>query len=97
MFLLAALGGDFDLIFADHIASSKYNSWLVERIINRLNKEGQNGEIIRPLMEVKKEYLDAALMEISENHGNLNSFVTDTLKADTDILRERFLQRADSP
>ncbi len=92
VFLLTALGVQFDSIFADYIASVNYNAALTTKLINKINAKGHNGEIIRPLLEVKKEYLDAALAEIRENHGDLYDFVVNTLKADVARLRERFLE-----
>lgn len=92
MFLLTALEVQFDAIFNDYIASVIYNAALITKLINKINEKGHNGEIIRPLLEVKKEYLDAALTEIRENHGDLRTFVINTLQADVARLRERFLE-----
>ena len=92
VFLLTALGVQFDAIFYDYIASVVYNAMLTTKLINKINEKGHNGEIIRPLLEVKKEYLDAALMEIRKNHGDLHAFVINALKADVTRLQERFLE-----
>jgi protein-tyrosine phosphatase len=92
VFLLTALGVEFDLVFKDYIASVIRNAALTTKLINKINEKGHNGEIIRPLLEVKKEYLDAALTEIRENHGDLHTFVINTLKADEARLQERFLE-----
>lgn len=94
VFLLTALGVEFDCVFENYIASVIYNAALTTKLINKINEKGHNGEILRPLMEVKKEYLDAALTEIRENHGDLHAFVMNTLKADAAILQERFLEPA---
>ncbi len=92
VFLLTALGVDFDAIYDDYIASSQRNAALNESFIAKLNAQGRNGEIIRPLLEVKRTYLDAALTEINETYGSLDAFVVDALKADTEKLREKFLE-----
>jgi protein-tyrosine phosphatase len=92
VFLLTALGVEFNSVFQDYTASNIYNAERMAMIINRMNETGRNGEIIRPLLEIKKEYLDAALAEISENYGGLHNFVIDTLKADVTRLKERFLK-----
>lgn len=92
VFLLTALGVEFNAIFADYIASSIRNASLIKTLIHEINSNGKNGEIFRPLLEVKKEYLDAALGEIRNHHGDLNKFVADILKADAEKLRERFLE-----
>ncbi len=92
VFLLTALEVQFDAIFDNYIASVIYNEALTTKLINKINEKGHNGEIIRPLLEVKKEYLDAALTEIRENHGDLRTFVINTLQADVTRLQERFLE-----
>ncbi len=92
VFLLTALGVQFDSIFADYIASVNYNAALTTKLINKINEKGHNGEIVRPLLEVKKEYLDAALTEIRESHDDLHTFVIKALKADVARLRERFVE-----
>jgi protein-tyrosine phosphatase len=97
VFLLTALGVQFDSVFDDYIASRIYNAALTAKLINKINEKGHNGEIIRPLLEVKKEYLDAALAEIRENHGDLRDFVVNNLQADVARLRERFLEPVSLP
>ena len=92
VFLLTALGVDFNVIFADYLTSNIRNTIIMSKLINHLNEKGHNGEIMRPLLEVKKEYLQAALEEIQENHGGLQAFVEGTLEANTVKLRERFLE-----
>jgi protein-tyrosine phosphatase len=92
VFLLTAMGVEFDSVFDDYIASAIHNAALTTKLINKINENGHNGEIIRPLLEVKKEYLDAALEEMRENHGDLHAFVLNTLNADVARLKERFLE-----
>jgi protein-tyrosine phosphatase len=97
VFLLTALGVDFDSVFDDYIASVMHNAALTAKLIHKINARGHNGETIRPLLEVKKEYLDAALAEIRENQGDLYGFVVNNLQADIARLQERFLEPSTSP
>jgi protein-tyrosine phosphatase len=97
VFLLTALGVDFDSVFDDYVASVIHNAALTAKLINKINARGHNGETIRPLLEVKKEYLDAALDEIRENNGDLHGFVVNNLQADVARLQERFLEPSSSP
>jgi protein tyrosine/serine phosphatase len=61
-----------------------------EKIIQKMIELKMDGELIRPLMEVREEYLQAALEEIDKEFGCLDDFVTGTLKADVKALREKF-------
>lgn len=94
LFLLTALEVDFDAILDDYVASNRCNAALTKKIISRMNARTQNGEAWRPLLEVKKDYLDAALETIGQRHGGLQSFVRDVLKADAGRLKKRFLEPA---
>jgi len=92
VFLLTALGVDLPVIRDDYMASNRYSLPFTEKIIRKLHDSGKNGEILRPLLEVRKEYLDAALDEIDIHYGGLEEFVRDILKADSEMLRKKYLE-----
>lgn len=91
VFLLVALGVEMDIIWDDYMATNHYAASYTEKIISKVTKSGMNGEILRPLLEVRKEYLAAALTRIDEKYDGLNNFVEKVLEADVVGLQERYL------
>ena len=91
VFLLTALGVDIHHIWIDYMATNDFAAPYTEKIICKVTKSGLNGEILRPLLEVREEYLGAALMEINRKYDGLNSFVEHVLKADFAKLQEKYL------
>ena len=91
VFLLTALDVDIQNIWDDYMATNKYSGPYTEKIIKKVTESGLNGEILRPLLEVRKEYLGAALSRIDLKFGGLQNFVENVLKADAAKLREKYL------
>ncbi|MEI6898855.1 MAG: tyrosine-protein phosphatase [Bacteroidota bacterium] len=92
IFLLTALGVRNGVIIENYYATNAYNAKYAAKIIGKINEMGHNGELMRPMLEVRPEYLEAALDEIDEKYDGLEEYVTITLKADVERLRERFLE-----
>jgi len=91
LFLLTALGVEMDDILHDYYATNHYAQAHAFEIIGMLDKDGYQGKIMQPLLEVRPEYLEAALAEINNSFLNLDNFVFGILQADAEKLRERFL------
>jgi len=91
-FLLTALGVDHKLVLQDFYASNIHNAAYSERIIQKINEMGLKGELMRPMLEVRPEYLDPALEVIDNEFGGLKGYITECLEADITRLRERFLE-----
>jgi protein-tyrosine phosphatase len=91
VFLLVALGINIENIWDDYMATNTFAASYVEKIIVKVTKSGLNGEILRPLLEVRREYLAAALNRIDIQYNGINSYVEDVLKADKAQLREKYL------
>ena len=91
LFFLSALGVDLENIWADYLDSNRYSEPTILRIIRKVTESGMNGELLRPLLEVRKEYLQAALDEIDLKYGGLQSFVIEVLKADCEKLQKKYL------
>jgi protein-tyrosine phosphatase len=90
-FLLTALGVDLETIRKDYLVTNHYILPYINRIVEKVHARGQNGTLLKPLLEVRNDYLDAALEEIDQRYGGLHRFVTETLRADVPVLQERFL------
>jgi protein-tyrosine phosphatase len=91
LFLMTALGVEKKLILEDYFSTNIHNLEYSNKIIEKINEMGLNGELMRPMMEVREEYLNAALGEIDLKYGGLNTFLTDILKAEIGTLKERYL------
>jgi len=91
IFLLTALDVSMDLSLEDFYATNGYNAGYAEKMIGRIKEKGYNGELMRPMLEVRKEYLDAALHEIEHRYGGLSTYLTETLNADIRKLKNRYL------
>lgn len=92
LFLLHALGADPDVIWQDYLETNIRTADFVEKIIKKVNESGQNGSILRPLLEVRREYLQSALDEMDLHYGGLDHYVRNILEANVDRLRERYLE-----
>ncbi|HNW72989.1 MAG: tyrosine-protein phosphatase [Bacteroidales bacterium] len=92
VFLLSALGVPADRITDDYMDTNRHVSALNDKIITKINGEGLDGEMLRPLFEVRIEYLNAAMTEIGTHYGGLDLYVRQQLQADISGLREKFLE-----
>lgn len=91
VFLLAALGVEMEVIRKDYLDSNIRSQIITEKIIREVTKSGQNGKILRPLLEVRDDYLDAALDEINKMYESLENYIKTVLLADSLTLQSKFL------
>ncbi len=91
VFLLTALGVSMPHILEDYMATNVFGKSYTDKIIRKVTESGLNGEILRPLLEVRIAYLEAAMDEINRFSGSLLNFVDVVLKADMVTLRQKYL------
>ena len=92
VFLLTALGVSMPCIMEDYMATNVFGKSYTDKIIRKVTESGLNGEILRPLLEVRTAYFEAALDEIDRLSGSLQNFVEGVLKADVEALRQKYLE-----
>jgi len=92
IFLLTALGVGMEEILKDYFRTNIFAQAHAREIIGILNHDGHNGELMRPMLEVRQEYLDAAFLVIHKRYSNLENFVFDELAANPELLQERYLE-----
>ena len=92
IFLLTALGIGKKEILEDYFRTNIFAQAHAREIIGILNNDGHNGELMRPMLEVRQEYLDAAFSAIHEQYGNLEGYVIGELAAEPELLRARYLE-----
>jgi len=90
--LLRALGVSEENARQDYLLSNEYLKTTADRIIREVREAGNpNSEILRPLMEVRAEYLDAALDELGKQHGHIDLFLDRVLRVDRQLLQDKYL------
>lgn len=81
---LFALGVDEETIMADYLSS---NAYLGEKYSEYTTKYPE----LKPLFEVKREYLQAGLQHIKSTHGSVEKYLEKELEVDLDKLRKMYL------
>ena len=92
IFLLTALGVRNSVILDDYYATNRYNEKYAEKMIGKIKEMGLKGDLMRPMLEVRPEYLEAALDEIDNEFEGIDNYIKNVLKADVNSLKNRFLE-----
>jgi protein-tyrosine phosphatase len=59
----------------------------VQPVFDKFQAAGGDPELLRPVLGVQREYLEAAVDEMRQRFGTLDGYLTEGLKLDTDVLR----------
>ncbi|MEI6456345.1 MAG: tyrosine-protein phosphatase [bacterium] len=89
--LLFSLGVGWSEIWKDYLDSNHYTTPMMLKIIRKLKDKGKNGAILRPILEVREAYLNAALDQIDKSFGSIDHFLQKVLRVDYELLRRRYL------
>jgi len=89
---LAALGVDDQTIMENYMASNEYLNNVIEKTIQMVNLAGMDGEILRPVLVVKEDYLKAAIDLVENEFGDLQTYVKDQLGVDVERLKKLYLE-----
>lgn len=93
LLLLTALGVDKETIFKDYLESNEASKQLTETMAKMSNSSVSiDPDIIKPLLEVKRSYLQAALDVIDEKYGGIDNYLKNILKVDVKKIRSNYLQ-----
>jgi protein-tyrosine phosphatase len=96
IFLLTAFGVGTEEILKDYFMTNIFAQAHALEIIGILNHDGHNGELMRPMLEVRQEYLTAAFSAIDERYGNLDGYVIGELAAEPELLKARYLEEKEA-
>jgi protein-tyrosine phosphatase len=91
MLLLSALGVDDPTITANYLESNVWNHRFNERALVIADNAGIDAAVVRPLLEVREDYLDAARAVIDRQYGGIERYLRETLQVDIDLLRRSYL------
>ena len=83
---------DAESIKEDYFISNLRLRALADRLVKKMSEDGKQGEIIRPMMEVRHEYLKAAMDEIEVSFGGMETYLNDVLQVDSELLKEKYLE-----
>ena len=89
--LLSALEVDKETIIEDYMVSNDYNTEMIEETIAYVNSQGLNGELLRPILEVRLEYIEAAYEVIDNEYGGMTNYLN-LLGVDIEKLKSLFLE-----
>ncbi|MER7331825.1 MULTISPECIES: tyrosine-protein phosphatase [unclassified Micromonospora] len=86
--LLSALGVDEAAIRADYLANNALTESLREVILEAMRRQqpGLDVAAVRPVLEVREEYLDAAYGEVRRVHGSFGAYLRDGLGITDDVV-----------
>jgi protein-tyrosine phosphatase len=90
-FLLHLLGVPEEMNRKHYLESNIYLAEYIEELIVRFSEPGKDAQILRPLLQVSPEYLDAGLDEINRNYGSLDRYLREELNVNVERLREIYL------
>ena len=82
--ILSALGVGEDIIFANYMESNKY---LADKYAKYIAEKPQ----LKPLFEVKPEFLKAGLDQIKKDHGSVENYLANVLMVDISKMRDIYL------
>jgi protein-tyrosine phosphatase len=82
---LASLGVDEKTIFEDYLLSNKQLEDKYRALIDSIPN-------MKPLLEVRPQYLQAGFEQIKKDHGNIEKYLQDVLKVDLDHMKKLYLE-----
>lgn len=97
VFLLTALGVDFDTIRTDYLLTNEASAKRIRHATKKAQEKGASAETVaslRALWSVDEAYLNAAMTEIERQSGNLEHYLRTELKltkAEIEKLRQLYL------
>ena len=83
--VLLALGVSEETVMQDYLLTNIYTANEIERTLFYLRLwllSNDDAENVRPLLQVRREYLQAALDIIAEDYGSIDAYLTSALDLD---------------
>ena len=91
LLLLSVLGVAQDDIVANYLESNYWNRGFNEKILAGVSQIGVSPDVMKPLLDVRPEYLEASIDAIGQAYGSVERFV-EGLDIDVDRLRGHYLE-----
>jgi protein-tyrosine phosphatase len=96
--LLSALGVDREQIIADYLLTEQYNAGTNDYLLTVLADRIPDPQVAVPLLQARREYLEAAFGEADTLFGGMGGYLRDGLGLDDatlDLLRSHLLEPVD--
>jgi protein-tyrosine phosphatase len=93
--LLSLLGVPKESVFHDYLLSNEYLRHAMKPLLDSFAARGGKPDLLKPILRVEPEYLEAALTEMHERYGTIEGYFTDGLGLGPDVqqrLRELLLE-----
>jgi protein-tyrosine phosphatase len=85
--LLSALGADRDTVRADYLLSNEVSAAGNEAILAAMAaRRGVDPGVLRPVLEVAPEYLDAAFGQVEHDFGSMDEYLRTGLGLDENVI-----------
>lgn len=92
LLLLGALGVAQDDIVSNYLESNHWNRRFNEGVLAGIDKAGVSPDVMKPLLDVRPEYLEASMDAITQTYGSIDRFVGGQLGVDIARLRAHYLE-----
>ena len=89
---LSALGVDRETVIDNYLKSNEYLSSITEQTIQYVISKGLDGELLRPILEVRPEYIQTAFDIIDNEYGGIENYLRNNLGVDIEKLKELYLE-----
>ncbi|MHB8895012.1 MAG: tyrosine-protein phosphatase [Candidatus Geothermincolia bacterium] len=85
--MLMLLGVPDELVMQEYLLTNEQLLPALKPVFDRFESLGGDPELLRPILGVRREYLEAALDEMRHRYGTVEGYFTEGLGLDADILR----------
>jgi len=89
---LSALGVDRETVIDNYLKSNEYLSSVTGQTIQFVISIGLDGELLRPILEVKPEYIQTAFDIIDNEYGGVENYLRNNLGVNIEKLKELYLE-----
>jgi protein-tyrosine phosphatase len=93
--ILSALGVDRETVIDNYLKSNDYLSEITEQTIKYINDASNgfiNGELLRPILEVRPEYIQTVFDIIDSDYGGMDNYLRNELGVDIEKLKDLYLE-----
>ena len=89
---VATSGVAQDDIVSNYLESNHWNRRFNEGVLAGIDKAGVSPDVMKPLLDVRPEYLEASMDAITQTYGSIDRFVGGQLGMDIARLRAHYLE-----
>lgn len=84
--LLLLLGVSYEDVMTDYLLTNDQLLPFLQPLLDRFSSAGGVPALLMPVLGVRKEYLEAAMDEMTKTHGDIETYFTAGLGIDTDTI-----------